>query len=215
MRAISAPASIRRCVARVKAADLLLLVGGRFGEMPSQGYTLLDIPNPKTKFVHVYPDPDEFGRVYRPDLAINAAPTAFAAALKACSRQTKSAGARWTKAGARRISGVDRAADQECRARSTSARSWCGCAGSCRPRRSSPTARAISRPGCIASIASRKFATLLGPTSGSMGYGLPAAVGAKRLYPDRPSYALRATAISDERAGVRDRRSIRICRSSC
>ena len=41
--------------ARVKAADLVLLVGGRLGEMPSQGYTLLDIPNPKTKFVHVHP----------------------------------------------------------------------------------------------------------------------------------------------------------------
>src|SRR3954462_8298999 len=64
-----------KVAARVKAADLLLLVGGRFGEMPSQGYTLLDIPNPKMKFVHVYPDPDELGHVYRPDLGINAAPT--------------------------------------------------------------------------------------------------------------------------------------------
>ena len=52
----------------MKAADLVLLVGGRLGEMPSQGYTLLDIPNPKMKFVHVHPDAGELGRVYRPDL---------------------------------------------------------------------------------------------------------------------------------------------------
>ena len=71
-----------KVVARVKNADLVLLVGGRLGEMPSQGYTLFDIPNPKPKFIHVYPDPDELGHVYRADLAINAAPTAFAAALE-------------------------------------------------------------------------------------------------------------------------------------
>jgi len=71
-----------KLVARVKAADLILLVGGRLGEMPSQGYTLLDIPNPQTKLVHVYPDPDELGHVYRPHLAINATPTAFAASLE-------------------------------------------------------------------------------------------------------------------------------------
>src|SRR5437868_3876090 len=48
-----------KVVARIKSADLVLLVGGRLGEMPSQGYTLLDIPNPKTKLVHVHPDPGE------------------------------------------------------------------------------------------------------------------------------------------------------------
>ncbi|MEA2928110.1 MAG: acetolactate synthase large subunit, partial [Hyphomicrobiales bacterium] len=68
-----------KVLARIKAADLLLMVGGRLGEMPSQGYTLLDIPNPKMTFVHVHPDSGELGRVYKPSLAINAAPTAFAA----------------------------------------------------------------------------------------------------------------------------------------
>ena len=66
----------------MKGADLIVLVGGRLGEMPSQGYTLLDIPAPKQKFVHVFPDVAELGRVYRAELAINAAPTAFAAALE-------------------------------------------------------------------------------------------------------------------------------------
>ena len=86
-----------KVVARVKSADLVLLVGGRLGEMPSQGYTLLDIPNPQMKLVHVYPDPDELGRVYRPDLAINAAPTAFAAALEGLQPPNEIRWRAWTK----------------------------------------------------------------------------------------------------------------------
>ena len=69
-----------KLLARVKAADLVLMVGGRLGELPSQGYTLIDIPSPQMNFVHVHPAAEELGRVYRPHLAIHASPTAFAAA---------------------------------------------------------------------------------------------------------------------------------------
>ena len=51
-------------------------------EMPSQSYTLFDIPEPQMKLVHVHPGAEELGRVYHPHLAINAAPTAFCAALE-------------------------------------------------------------------------------------------------------------------------------------
>jgi acetolactate synthase-1/2/3 large subunit len=68
-----------KLIERIKAADLVLLVGGRLGEMPSQSYTLFDIPGPQTTFVHVHPGAEELGRVYKPHLAIHAAPTAFAA----------------------------------------------------------------------------------------------------------------------------------------
>jgi acetolactate synthase-1/2/3 large subunit len=71
-----------KLLARVKAADLILLIGGRLGEMPSQSYTLLDIPGPRQTLVHVFPGVEELGRVYRAHLPINAAPTAFAAALE-------------------------------------------------------------------------------------------------------------------------------------
>src|SRR6185369_3962192 len=69
------------------------------GEMPSQGYTLLDIPNPKLKLVHVYPDPDELGHGYRPDLAINATPTAFAASLEGLQppKETRADYLAWTE----------------------------------------------------------------------------------------------------------------------
>ena len=66
----------------MKGADLILLVGGRLGEMPSQSYTLLDIPQPRQTLVHVFPGVEELGRVYHAQLAINATPIAFAAALE-------------------------------------------------------------------------------------------------------------------------------------
>ena len=69
-----------KLLARIKAADLVVLVGGRLGEMPCQGYTLFDIPTPQMTFVHVHPGVEELGRVYRPHLAINATPAAFALA---------------------------------------------------------------------------------------------------------------------------------------
>ncbi len=64
---------------RVKDADVLLVLGARLGEMPTQGYSLLDIPKPKQQLIHVHASVEELGRVYQPDLAINAGPGAFAA----------------------------------------------------------------------------------------------------------------------------------------
>ena len=70
-----------RLVARVKASDLVIAAGARLNELTSQGYTLFDIPDPQMKLVHAYPGAEELGRVYRPHLAIHAAPKAFAEAL--------------------------------------------------------------------------------------------------------------------------------------
>src|SRR6202040_3875850 len=70
-----------KLIARIKSAALVIMVGGRLGELPSQSYTLFDIPGPQVPFVHVHPGAEELGRVYSPHLAIHATPTAFAAAL--------------------------------------------------------------------------------------------------------------------------------------
>ena len=70
-----------KLVARVKASDLVIAAGARLSELTSQGYTLFDIPVPQMKLVHAYPGAEEIGRVYRPHLGIHAAPQAFAAAL--------------------------------------------------------------------------------------------------------------------------------------
>jgi acetolactate synthase-1/2/3 large subunit len=59
----------------------LILIGARLSEMPSSSYTLLDIPTPRQKLVHVFPSAEELGRVYQPTLAIQASPAPFCAAL--------------------------------------------------------------------------------------------------------------------------------------
>ena len=69
--------------ARVREADLLLVIGERLGEMTTGGYTLLEVPVARQRLVHVHPSPDELGHVYQPDLAIAAEPDAFFAALNA------------------------------------------------------------------------------------------------------------------------------------
>ena len=64
--------------AAIKQADVLITVGARLGEMTTQGYTLINIPNPQQKFVHVHPSGDELGSVYRADLPIVAHAGTFA-----------------------------------------------------------------------------------------------------------------------------------------
>ena len=58
--------------ARVREADILLVLGPRLGEMTTSGYTLLTVPNPAQSLIHVHPDASEIGRVYRADLGIAA-----------------------------------------------------------------------------------------------------------------------------------------------
>jgi len=67
-----------RLVERVKKADLLLVVGARLGEATTDGYTLITPDHPGQTLVHVHPDPNELGRVYRTDLPICADPHEFA-----------------------------------------------------------------------------------------------------------------------------------------
>ena len=68
---------------RIRECDLLLAVGLRLGEWTTINYTLVDIPRPKMKFIHVHPGAEELGRVYQADLLINAGMPEFAAAAKA------------------------------------------------------------------------------------------------------------------------------------
>ncbi len=170
--------------ARIEGADLVILAGGRMAEMPSQAYTLFDIPVPRQALVHVHADPQEIGRVYHPRLGINATPNAFAAALETVQPPNaipwagSAAAAReeylaWTEQPAR-IPGAFQTGE---------AVAWL---------RNRLPADAIVTNGAGnyaiwvgRFMRFRRFGTQLAPTSGSMGYGLPAAVGAKRQFPER------------------------------
>ena len=173
-----------KLIARVKAADLVLLVGGRMGEMPSQGYTLFDIPNPRMNFVHVHPDPDELGRVYRPTLAINATPTAFAATLEGVEPPKN---VKWGDAA--EVAHADYLAWTEQPTAVPGAVNLGAVVTWLRDRLPADTI-ICNGAGNYAGwlhrfFRLRRFNTQLAPTSGSMGYGVPAAVGAKRAHPDR------------------------------
>jgi acetolactate synthase I/II/III large subunit len=67
--------------ARVRDADVLVVVGERLGEMTTSGYSLVEAPTPRQKLIHVHPGSEELGRVYQPAIAINATPREFLVAL--------------------------------------------------------------------------------------------------------------------------------------
>ncbi len=71
-----------KLAARVREADVLLALGTRLGEIATQQYSLLEPPRPKQTLIHVHADPDELGRVYEPDLGIVSGSPEFAAALR-------------------------------------------------------------------------------------------------------------------------------------
>jgi acetolactate synthase I/II/III large subunit len=173
-----------KLLARVKNSDLILLVGGRLSEMPSQSYSLLDIPSPSQQLVHVHADAEELGRIYRPAVSIHASPTAFCKAaeglqppneIKGQGEAAKAhqdyldwSGARPETPGALQMSGVmdwlenNLAEDAICTNGAGNYATWL---------------HRFHRFRC--------YGTQAAPTSGSMGYGLPASVAAKLAYPKR------------------------------
>ncbi|SDB49013.1 thiamine pyrophosphate-binding protein [Bauldia litoralis] len=173
-----------KLIARVKAADLVILCSGRLGDIPSQGYTLLDIPGPRCKLVHVHPASEELGRVYQPHLAIQSGPVRFAEALETIAAPGDIAWRAVTDAThAEYLDWTETATDQPGGVNLGAVMVWmrdnlpvdtilCNGAGN--------YAAWIHR-----FYRFRRFATHIAPTSASMGYGMPSAVAMKRLHPDR------------------------------
>jgi len=173
-----------KLVARAKAADLLVLVGGRLGEIPSQGYSLLSIPSPQTRLVHIHPGAEEIGRVYRPHLAIHASPNRFVAALR---RLAITASPKWREnadaAHADFMTWTGTATPQPGDVNLGEIMVWL---------RDHVPADTILCNGA-GNYASwihrfyrfREFMTHVAPTSASMGYGMPAAIAMQRLHPER------------------------------
>jgi acetolactate synthase-1/2/3 large subunit len=170
-----------KLAARVRESDLLLVVGPRLGEMTTSGYTLLEVPIPAQTLVHVHPGAEELGRVYRPELPILSGTEQFAAAVRDVRVEPRWRD--WTAAAR---------ADYE---------AW---------QKHGPMPGTLDLGDCIAHLRERvpnaivtngagnfsvwvhrywrwhDHATQAAPTSGAMGYGIPAAVAAKAVSPDRP-----------------------------
>jgi acetolactate synthase-1/2/3 large subunit len=170
-------------VMRVKEADLLLAVGARIGEITSQSYSLLAIPEPDKVLVHVHASAEELGRVFRPSLAIQSGMPEFAAAV---ARLTPVAPPRWSswREAVR--------AEYEAGLVPSSSGGPLDLGEIMRWLRDRLPDDAIvtSDAGNFSGwpnrfLQYRRPGRQLGPTSGAMGYGVPAAVAAKLVYPDR------------------------------
>jgi acetolactate synthase I/II/III large subunit len=171
-----------KLIARIKQSDLPILLGGRLGEIPSQGFTLFEIPGPRADLVHIHASAEEFGRLYQARLSIHATPIAFADALDALSprapvrwgAQTKEAHAElkaWTEVATPQPGPVNLGAIMVwLREHAPADTILCNGAGN--------YASWIHR-----FYRFRRLGSHIAPTSASMGYGVPAAVAMQRLHP--------------------------------
>jgi len=170
---------------RVKEADLLLVVGARLGEMTTSGYSLISAPRPKQKLIHIYSDPDELGRVYQPDLPIAAAVDRFAAAAKAALPIASGNWREWATAARQ-----DYLANlKECTALPGDVDMVQVIAEI--QERVGDDAIIASDAGNFSGWAQRffrysKYPSQIAPTSGAMGYCVPAAIAARLANPNRP-----------------------------
>jgi acetolactate synthase-1/2/3 large subunit len=168
---------------RIESADVVMLVGGRMSEAAAQGYALFDIPAPRQRLIHVHADPHEIGRNYHPTLGIIATSPEFCAALEGVqppmtlpwsseTRQARADYLAWSEQGPANPGRVQLSEIMVA------------------IRRRAPDAIVTTGAGNFAIWVGRflRFRTVeqqIGPTSGSMGFSLPAAIGAARVFPER------------------------------
>ncbi|MFL5393006.1 MAG: thiamine pyrophosphate-binding protein [Myxococcales bacterium] len=168
---------------RIRDADVALVFGARLGEITTSGYSLFEVPVPRQRLVHAHCGAEELGRVYAAELPVNTGMVELAAALARLQPETspvwasESAAARaeylaWTAPvpipGPVQLAEIVRSLRD----------------------RLPPDAIVANGAGNYTSWVHRfhqyrRFKTQLGPTSGAMGYGVPAAIAAKSLHPDR------------------------------
>ncbi|HSQ02961.1 MAG TPA: thiamine pyrophosphate-dependent enzyme, partial [Burkholderiales bacterium] len=168
---------------RIRNADLLLAVGPRLGGWTTVNYSLLDIPRTRQKLIHVHTGAEELGRVYQGDLLINSGMPEFAAA-------------------ARELPPVKASWRSETEAARRDYEAWqepVAVAGPVKPSEIIAFLRDRLPPDTIVACGAGAyivwmhrfyrytgFRTQLGPSGGSMGYGVPSAIAAKMVHPDRP-----------------------------
>jgi acetolactate synthase-1/2/3 large subunit len=172
-----------KLLTRLKAADLLLLVGPRLGEQTSQDYSLIEIPRPTQTVIHVHAGAEELGRVFQADLLINAGMPEFAKVAKALPAPTSIPWEAETKAARQ-----DYLAFQAVE-RSVGALDMAHVVEVLRDKLP-PDTLIANDAGNFAGWAHRYlrfsvYPSQVGPTSGAMGYGVPAAIAAAAVFPGR------------------------------
>ena len=170
-----------RLAARVREADFLLLLGTRFGDIETQGYTLVDPANPQKVIIHIHADADEIGRVYAPDIGI----TATAPAVLRQLANASSAGdwSTWTSAARADYDAWLTPQESPGALKQEDVIKWLS--GNL-PNDAILTNGAGNYAAWLHRyFVYKQYGTQLAPTSGSMGYGFPAAISASLEHPDR------------------------------
>lgn len=169
-------------VKRIQEADVLLVIGERLGEMTTAGYSILTVPQAKAKLIHVLSGPEELGRVYRPNFALNCSPENFCAALRMVKMH----------------SAYDRSAMKQAHDEYLAFSSPLTVSGDLQLANIMGLLSDLIPRDAIITNGAGNFATWvhrfypygayktqLAPANGSMGYGLPAAVAAKIVSPQK------------------------------
>jgi acetolactate synthase-1/2/3 large subunit len=166
---------------RVRDADVILALGTRLGEIATQQYSLLEPPRPRQRVIHVHADPDELGRVYEAELPIVSGSPEFATQLTPV-------------AGAHRTAWVEGArADYLANLQPQPLPGDLQLAEVVAYlRKRLPDDAVITNGAGNYTVWAhrfyefRRYGTQLAPCAGAMGYGVPAAIAAKLLQPERP-----------------------------
>ncbi|MEQ1928911.1 MAG: thiamine pyrophosphate-binding protein [Parvularculaceae bacterium] len=168
---------------RIKASDLVIAFGPRLGEMTTSGYTLLEAPLARQPLVHIHPGAEELGRIYTPMLAIAASPEAMARTLAAEA---------WTVDETWLHQAREAHAEFEAFSRPVAVKEGVNLSevmaflDRTLPRDAIVTNGAGNFAAWLHRFYRHKsFKTQLAPTSGAMGYGFPAALAAKAVFPHR------------------------------
>jgi acetolactate synthase-1/2/3 large subunit len=172
---------------RVKGCDLLIAVGPRLDEMTTGGYTLIDVPRPKQKFVHAHPGAEELGRVYEADLPINSGMPEFAAMARGLDPVKSAAWQEWTRAARKEYEAWLEPNQSPGAVDFGAVMTWLR-------KRLPPETIVTNGAGNFAGFVHRYYQytgyrTELAPIAGSMGYGGPAGIAAALVHPGRPVVA--------------------------
>ena len=168
---------------RMREADLILMIGTRPDALTVNRYELMEVPRPQQKLIHVYPDPNEIGRVYQPHLAICSTTAEFAAAVAAGPTIDGSHRLTWLHEARRDFEEYIVPTPTPGDVNLGEVLAFL--------RARLPHDTIISNGAgnytawCHRYLLFRRPGTQLAPINGTMGYGVPAAVGAQLLFPDR------------------------------
>jgi len=175
---------------RIGESDLLLAIGVRMGEMTTSGYTLPEAPVPRQPLVHIHAGAEELGRVYQPTIALQCSMAAIGDALAELDPPTPRSPARGAQAHAEYLANLEATPvepmDLAVVVKTIEAMAP---AGTVYTNGAGNYAGWLHRFHRYTSL-QREGRTQLAPTAGAMGYGVPAAIAANLLFPDRTAVAI-------------------------